>query len=179
MWAILASGPSMSQAVADSVRGKCNVIAVSDCYKLAPWADALVSQDRPWWLYHKPEFAGRKFSGGREKIEGVEQVKYEGIIGTGTNSALLACHVAVTVFKATEIILLGVDMQGSHFFGPHPNVKRNGVELKNTTPQRFEQMKVQFKQWSHPGVSIWNATPNSGLKCFPMRSLDDCLAELA
>lgn len=171
MWAILASGESMSQAVADSVRGRCNVIAVSDAYLLAPWADALVSQDKPWWRHHRPEFAGRKFTGSHwDSIEGVERVSFEGIIGSGTNSALLACHVAVTIFKVTEIILLGVDMRGSHFFGPHPE------PLKNTTPQRFEAMKQQFANWRPKGVTVWNCTEGSDLKCFPMRSLDDCLA---
>ncbi len=173
MWAILASGPSMSQAIADSLRGKCGVIAVSDCYKLAPWADALVSQDKPWWK-HNPEalrFAGRKFTGSHhDKIGEVEQVPFEGIISSGTNSALLACHVAVKFFNAKTILLLGVDMQGTHFFGKHPE------PLKNTTGPRFEVMKKQFAQWSHKGVEVFNCNPDSALKCFPMRSLSDCLA---
>lgn len=166
----------MSQAVADSVRGKCNVIAVSDCYKLAPWADALVSQDRPWWMHHKEaqKFAGRKFTGSHwDSVEGVERVAFEGVIASGTNSALLACHVAVKIFEAKELILLGVDMQGSHFFGPHPE------PLKNTLPRRFEEMKKQFARWPHKGVQVWNATPGSALTCFPMRSLDECLAQPA
>ncbi len=174
-WAILASGPSMSQAVADSVRGRCNVIAVSDCYRLAPWADALVSQDRPWWRYHSEamQFAGRKFSGGAEKIEGTEKVEFEGSIGTGTNSALLACHVAVKVFGANRILLLGVDMGGTHFFGPHPE------PLKNTSTSRFEQMKLQFAHWQHKGVSVINCSPDSALTCFPKATIEDCLSRPA
>ncbi len=65
----------MSLHIAESIRGRCHVIAVSDAYKLAPWADALVSQDRPWWNYHRPEFAGRKFSGGNQAIEGVARAR--------------------------------------------------------------------------------------------------------
>jgi hypothetical protein len=172
-WAILASGPSMSQAIADSVRGRCKVIAVSDCFKLAPWADALVSQDKPWWKFHKPEFSGRKFSGGAENIEGTERVEFEGSIGTGTNSALLACHVAVKVFGAKRILLLGVDMGGTHFFGPHPE------PLKNTKPERFEQMKLQFAHWVHKGVEVFNCSPDSALTCFPKATLEDCLSRPA
>lgn len=59
---ILATGPSMSQAVADSARGFGTVIAVSDAYRLAPWADCLVSADTAWWKHHNPDFAGPKFS---------------------------------------------------------------------------------------------------------------------
>lgn len=49
------------------------VIAVSDAYKMAPWAEALVSADAVWWRYHKPRFEGRKFSIG--KYEGCERLK--------------------------------------------------------------------------------------------------------
>lgn len=178
MWAILASGPSMSQALADSVRGRCNVITVSDVYKLAPWADALVSQDKPWWRFHQEAhgFAGRKFSGAHWDgldVPGLERVPFEAGIQSGTNSALLACEVAVKTFGAKELLLLGVDMKGTHFFGPHP------APLKNTTEQRFEVMKQQFANWRPKGVTVWNCNLDSGLECFPKRSLDECLAGLA
>ena len=64
-WAILGTGPSMSQAVADEARSTVlHVAAVSNAYLLAPWADVLVSSDKQWWLAHPAayEFAGRKFS---------------------------------------------------------------------------------------------------------------------
>jgi hypothetical protein len=163
----------MSQAVADSVRGRCKVIAVSDCYKITPWADALVSQDRPWWMHHKEaqRFAGRKFTGSHwDSVDGVERVAFEGVIASGTNSALLACHVAVKIFEAKELILLGVDMQGSHFFGPHPE------PLKNTLPRRFEEMKKQFARWPHKGVTVVNCTEGSALDCFPKMSLKDVIS---
>lgn len=109
--AVLATGPSMSQAVADSVRGKCKVIAVSDAYLLAPWADILVSSDRAWWRHHKPEFLGRRYSvvdvPGADKLEGVH---------SGLNSGLVAVMAAVQ-FGATRVLLLGFDMGGTHFFG--------------------------------------------------------------
>lgn len=170
-FAILASGPSMSQAVADSVRDRCGVIAVSDSYRLAPWADALVAQDKAWWKFHAGAlaFAGRKFSGA--KVDGVEFVSPSGIVVSGTNSGLLGCHIAVTAYGATRLLLLGLDLQGTHFFGPHP------APLKNTRPDRFDAMCRQFKQWSHKGVTVFNCTPNSRLTCFPMADLDDCLAE--
>lgn len=175
-FAVLATGPSLNQAVVDSVRGRCGVIAVSDAYRLAPWADALVSQDRAWWKHHPEasEFSGRRFIGvPPDQIKGVEQADKTGIITSGTNSGLLACHVAVTVFGATRLLLLGLDLQGSHFFGLHP------APLKNTKPERFAVMRKQFEQWPHKGVDVWNCTPNSSLTCFPFGDLDACLASSA
>lgn len=172
-WAILATGPSMSQAVADSVRGRCKVAAVSDCYKLAPWADMLVSTDAAWWRAH-PEalnFAGEKFSMAPDwkPVEGV--MRAETNFGTGTNSGLLACDIAVRK-GAKRLLLCGFDMGGSHFFGPHP------VGLKNTTPERFESFKRQFGYFRPRGVEILNVTPGSALNCYKRGSLEDCLAEL-
>lgn len=67
------------------MRGKCKVIAVSDSYKLAPWADVLVSSDAAWWRHHNPEFAGRKLSG--VPVNNIERA--EGVV-SGSNSGLIA-----------------------------------------------------------------------------------------
>jgi hypothetical protein len=45
--AVLASGPSMSAAVAESLRW-CHTIAVKHTCRLAPWASMLVALDAPW-----------------------------------------------------------------------------------------------------------------------------------
>lgn len=173
---VIATGESLSQSAVDSVRGRCGVVVVSDAYKLAPWADALVSQDRAWWKHHPEalEFAGRKFIGvPPDTIRGVEQADRTGIITSGTNSGLLGCHVAVSVFGATRLLLLGMDMQGSHFFGPHP------APLKNTKPERFKVMCEQFKRWQHKGVEVINCNRSSALTCFPFGDLYACLAGAA
>lgn len=172
---ILATGPSMSAQLANSVHRKGTiVIAVSDAYRLAPWADALVSQDLAWWNFHKEalDFAGRKFRGPDvrgTKLPGVEIVEPGGIVASGTNSALLATHVAVTFYEAEKVLLLGVHMSGGHFFGQHP------APLKNTTPARFEVMKNQFERYKPRGVKIFNCTPGSELKAYPFRDLCDAL----
>ena len=165
--AILATGPSMSQAVADCVRGRCQVIAVSDAYRLAPWADVLVSSDSAWWRHHNPEFAGRKLSG--VPVKDIEQV--EGNM-SGSNTGLIAIKVAVSM-GAKRILLLGYDMGGTHFFGSHPS------PLKNTTPSRFEVFKKQFAGYKPRGVEIINCTPGSALACYPHMTLEAALAGLA
>lgn len=169
-YVVVATGQSLTAEQLEKVRN-LPCVAVSDAYKLAPWSVAMVSQDRAWWRAH-PEalkFKGRKFSG--SEIEGTEAVKHEGLITTGTNSGLLACHVAVTLLGATSLILLGVDLHGTHYFGPHP------APLRNTQPHRFEQMKKQFRQWKQ-GVPVVNCAPGSALDCFPKASLSEALCQM-
>lgn len=175
-FAILATGPSLTAEQVGAVRGRCGVIAVSDAYRLAPWADAMASQDRAWWKHHPEalEFKGRKFIGvPPDLIPGVEQADTTGLVESGTNSGLMACHVAVTKFGATRLLLLGLDLYGSHFFGKHPE------PLKNTKPERFAVMRKQFAAWPHNGVEVINCTPGSSLECFPKGDIHACLAGIA
>lgn len=170
IFAVLATGPSMSQAVADQVRGRCKVVAVSDAYKLAPWADALASSDAAWWKANPmaAEFVGPKWTAAPDfrKVEGVERFPSA---DNGSNSGLLACQVAVSM-GATKILLCGFDMRGSHFFGPHP------APLKNTQPARFQVFHRQFSRFRPRGVQVLNCTPGSALKHFPMVDLEEALA---
>lgn len=166
-FAVLATGPSLTQCQVDKVSG-LRVIAVSDAYRLAPWAEALVSADKAWWLHHQPEFAGRRFSALR--VPGMETEILDGL-PMGTNSGLQAVHVAVQL-GARRVLLLGFDLGGSHFFGPHPE------PLKNTDsrPGRFEVFKRQFAGYQPRAVEIINCTPGSALGCYPKADLDACLA---
>lgn len=176
---ILATGPSMSQEVANRVAGLGRVIAISDAYTLAPCADALCSSDAAWWRAHPAalEHPGRKFGAMPEHIrpDGVERVA----IDRGSNSGLLALQVAVRVFHAKKVILLGFDMKGSHFFGAHDETKfKFGAQimnLKNTTADRFEVFKRQLGAFQPRGVQIINATPGSALKAYPLMPLEEAL----
>jgi hypothetical protein len=155
----------MSQEIADFVRGKCKVVAVSDCYLLAPWADALVSHDPAWWQHHKEamRFAGRKFCG--RFHPGTEQLPFEAGFTEGCNSGLQGMR-AARIMGATRILLLGFDLSdanGQHFFGAHP------TQLASTTPQRFADHLKQFGKWK--GAAVVNCTPNSALTLFPMGDL--------
>jgi len=164
---ILAPGPSMSQAVADSGRGADVVIAVGNVgLDLAPWADALVAQDRQWWnqFPQAHQFSGRKFS--TRKIDGVEQIECEGLLSSQSNSGAIALIVAQQIFEADEIELHGFDMQGSHYFGKYQE------PLRNTAVTRFAEFQHQFaaigQHLSKRGVRVVNKTPGSALACFEM-----------
>jgi hypothetical protein len=168
-FAILATGPSMSQALVDSLAG-LRLVAVNDACRLAPAAEAIVANDRRWWQAH-PEalrLPGRKFSA--HPPPGVERVEITQHIQTGTNSALLALHVAVRVLGGKRVLLYGLDLsaeRGAHFFGPHP------APMPNTTPDRFNVFRAQFAAYKPTlpkGVEVLNATPGSALQCFPFAS---------
>lgn len=156
----------MSQAVADRVRGRCRVAAVSDAYRLAPWADVLVSTDAAWWAMHADakQFAGEKYTGAPVflPVPGVTRALWS---TPGTNSGLLACK-TVHALGATRILLCGFDMRGSHFFGSHP------PGLGSTAPQRFPALRQQFAEWRPAGVEIINCTPGSALTAYPFSTIE-------
>lgn len=167
-WFVLAPGPSMSQSVADSLKGK-KVCAVSNVFQLAPWADLLVANDRKWWSAypdaHKVE--SRKFSANR--IEGVELVNPH-TFGTSSNSGVLALDV-VRNLGAEKVVMLGFDSQGTHFFGPYTN------GCRNTPERRRHEHRLQFVSWAHANkkVQVVNCTPGSLIDAFPRGELKDHL----
>ncbi|GAB3282618.1 hypothetical protein GCM10027347_58970 [Larkinella harenae] len=165
-YVILATGQSLTEADVEHVRGKSTVIAVSDAYRLAPWADMLVSRDTAWWTQH-PEakaFKGRKISY-HDDHRDIEQIRPIGA-PVSCNSGLYAMFIARDL-GASKIILLGFDLHGTHFFGPHP------APLNNTSKERFAHFIRQFRYWRGPEVI--NCTPNSALTQFPYQPLREVL----
>lgn len=179
-FAILCTGPSLSQAVADSVR-RLPAVAVNAAGvdvinsltgevvpAIAPWATALAANDSAFWTVFPQalQFAGRRFSanniGGVERLTGVSP---------GHCSGVLALEAAKHM-GATRVLLLGCDMQGTHYFGPYSHSK-----LKNTTDPRRKIHMVQFAQWGkwNPGIEVINCTPGSALQCFPSSTLEAAL----
>jgi hypothetical protein len=171
-WVVAATGSSLSQEDLDYVRGKCKLVVISDAYRLAPWADALVSYDAAWWNHHKEALA---FEGDKVSARTVHGVKrwMHSEMENGCNSGLMGMYYAKGA-GASRIILLGFDMHGTHFFGKHPE-EINGKEtrLKNTPPQRFEVFKKQFRRFY--GCEVINCTQGSALDCFKIRPLRDVI----
>lgn len=171
MFAVLCTGPSLSQAVVDSVRGM-RVIAVNNAYEMAPWAEALAANDMAWWK-HNPkarDFAGRKFT--TNVLPGVERVISSGVL-TESCSGVLGLEVAkiIGAIPGDPIYLFGVDFHGSHYFGEYTN------GLKNTTDARRKIHAKQFENWAkaNPRYTVFNATPGSALRAFPMARLENVL----
>jgi len=169
MFAVLATGPSLTQSAADSVRDLRRVV-VNDAYRLAPDAEALVANDAAWWREH-PEaksFRGDKYCGA--DVPGLQRISKVQGIDTATNSGLCGLHIAI-LRGATRVLLFGLDLHdrnGLHFFGPH-------LRNKNPTPSRFSIFLDQFAAYPVPkNVEVLNCTPGSALIRFPFAESVPC-----
>lgn len=173
LWVVLATGESMSQVLADSVRGRARVAVVNGCWELAPWADLLAANDRKWWAAYPQahRFAGRKVSA--VKIDGVDRVSAPPLVDQNSNSGVLALE-AIRSMGGRRILLCGVHCKGGHYFGPYTN------GLKNTKPPRFAIFRMQYARWARArqDVQVINCTPDSALDCFPRGRLEDHLPSL-
>jgi hypothetical protein len=148
-------------------------VAVGNAYAIAPWAKALVACDKTWWENH-PEaraFPGEKwcaYAGGA----GVQRIPPKDGINTNTNSGLLGLHYAIVRGEAKRVLLLGIDMQGSHYFGRYTN------GCVNTEPSRFTFFLKQFADYQPripAGVTVINCSPQSALEIFQKMTFDEAL----
>lgn len=169
---VLATGESLSPEQVARVKSArddrgCKAVAVSNAYQLAPWAEAMVANDMRWWRQHPDalQFVGRKFCGA--DYRGTEQLPPTPMFPPGTNSGLQAMRVAL-MLGATRILLLGLDMKGTHYFGNHP------ATLKNSTTADYQRMLSQFQRW-RSDAEVINCSPGSALKCFKTANLTEVL----
>ena len=169
IFAVLATGQSLNQAVVDTLRDRVKVVAVSNAYQFAPWADALASCDASWWKNNREalDFKGRKFTTAPD-WQGLSELERVPGVNSGTNSGLLGLMVAVQL-GATRILMVGYDMRGTHFFGPHP------APLRNPSAARFEAFKKQFERYKPKGVDIVNVTEGSHLMAYSRMDLAEAL----
>lgn len=191
----LGSGPSLTAVDVNYCRDKARVIAVNDAYKLALWADVLYACDHKWWGWASKNYKGQhphfkacvahttghkyglKPYPGVRLLRGNEPGTEYGLsldpraLRTGFNSGYQAINLAVHL-GAARIVLLGYDMRvdhrkrsRDHFFGQHPDHSIPPVQACLTA------FKTLIKPLAEAGVEIVNCTPDSALKCFPMRPL--------
>lgn len=203
--AVLASGPSMSQAVADAVKGRCKVIAVNNQGidtvvddvlhpALAPWADILYAADRRWWIENQKNartFAGIKVT--IEPVGGSERLHFDDVfilknagkdvlfdprpthLGGGGNSGFHAVHLAAHL-GATKILLCGFDMKAGPT-GQHWFGEHPWCrDLKMCFDIFIDRFERSANAFRKQGVQIINCTPDSALKCFPFMTIEEALA---
>lgn len=184
----IGTGPSLTQADVDYVRGKARVLAINDAFKLALWADALYGCDGQWWEWNKGarDFKGMKFGMTVRKghFRDVVRMRNAGTKGlclepdglcTGRNSGYQAINLAVH-FGAARILLLGYDMSRdrngrSHFFGEHP---------KRANPSPYPAFRQLFPTLVKPlaalGIEVINCTRRTELTTFPCVPLEEALS---
>jgi hypothetical protein len=181
--AVLASGPSMSAQAADKVhQRRLATVVVNNTFALAPWADILYAADSSWWNHTS---GARSFDGLKvscEEVPGILRLRNAGRIGytdepdcvhTYGNSGAQAIQIAAKA-GASRILLLGFDMQGTHWHGSHPLPLRNSSQqLMRDWCEQMAQLATALAQRS---IQVLNCTPGSALTCFPMASLERVLA---
>ena len=181
--AILASGPSMSQEIADRVgRSAVRTIAINTTFQLAPWADMLYAADGMWWDRHWKHAKG--FQGLKVTIEpnfkpellmlGNDKAGTSGFtddptkVRSGSNSGYQAICIAALA-GAKKISLYGFDMKSidnkHHWHGVHVSPLRNhGESMYGRWLKNFEALAPEMTK---RGIEVINCTPGSALKVFP------------
>jgi sugar phosphate isomerase/epimerase len=185
--AVLASGFSMSQAVADQVHAAgISAIAINNTYRLAPWAYMLYAADAAWWRENPQawDFKGLKVS--VEEFKGVLRLQASGPTGfdpdprrvrTGGNSGYQAVHIAAHA-GAARVLLCGFNMGGDHWHPEHAApLRETPREIYATWIQRLEGLADTLKL---RGIEVLNCTPDSAIKGIPTAdlafALEDCHA---
>lgn len=170
--AVICTGQSVTQADVDLLRGKCKVVVVSDAYKLAPWADAMVSQDLKWWRAHPEcDFAGPRFCGYFQDLPQYNAKRlWRAGLASGGNSGCLGLIAADELFKPSKILLLGADLHGTHYFGKHTR-----ADLTNTDDNKFARMIRQYSNFRK--LPIVNCSMISKLPYWPKMTVKDALSE--
>jgi hypothetical protein len=194
--AVLASGPSMSLDVAEFVRGKCRVIAVSNQGipnevggvlrpALAPWADMLYASDLKWWMHYKAHalaFEGLKVTIRTvlpfKEVLSLEQSRNVPFdprpthLVSGGNSGYQAVHIAAQR-GAGRILLCGFDMRHvgncKHWFGAHSGKLNTAMNYK----QWIDNFSALAADLTARGVRLVNCTPRSALRGIPFTPLEE------
>lgn len=158
-WALLAPGPSARAEDAELARDSgYNVGCVSNAFELAPWCKFIAASDSRWWhkhasaLEHHTKFCTSPIPAGGHVVD---------MIGGCVNSGVLALEVAKKM-GATQILLLGFDMHGTHFFGRYTN------GLTNTSEDRRKVHLREYAAWAkdNADIEVINCTHGSVLDCF-------------
>lgn len=188
---VAATGMGLTDAVAHRLTSRAvNCIAVNDAVFKLSRAQILYAADSAWWRHHR---GAMKFEGERWSVLDVEEpyrsnklqvareydiILLDGkeqkgfshdrrILSLGRNSGFQAVNLAMHL-GAKRIVLVGFNMSGPHYFGPHP------LPLRNSLAESFIS-NFEAAVGSHPGIEILNATPGSKLKCYPTVELEDVI----
>ena len=172
---IMASGLSMCREDANLVnrwRGDGRkAIAINNTFELAPWADIIYACDARWWdkrIEEVRQVCTGELWAYEENKHGIKRAELK---KTGGNSGYQAARLAITEFGASRLILLGYDMQGSHWHEDH------GEGFHNPNENHFKQwigwMCLLAREF--PEVEIINASRQTAIECLPRLSLEAAL----
>jgi hypothetical protein len=191
----LASGPSLTRAVADRLRDAgARAIVVNSSCALAPWADVLYFTDSGWYEPRRELVANwtgavvsMSRTAKRELPDKVNRVEGQGdpmgppsfargrsVIQQGRSSGHTAVSLAIAM-GAARVVLVGYDMRvvdGRE----HHHAEYSGAR---DLDQYAREFVPAFNGWRAAaeavGAEIVNATPGSAVTEFPFVDLEDML----
>lgn len=204
--AVLGGGPSMSPAIAASVRGRCRVIAVNNCAvdtvdakggahaAVAPWADVLYAADLKWWNVNRA--AAEAFAGIRvtitpngytdftPEIDGVRVLGNSGPQGFDDRLDHLRTgwnsgYQALHLaahLGVRRVLLLGFDMHADNGEHWHGD-HRWRPGYESRYPLFINAFRKGAPEFARRGVQVINCTAGSALKCFPMATVEEGLSD--
>lgn len=192
---IVATGPSARSSEVGYLRDdpRAKVFAIKEAaVDLCPWAHAAYGCDWPWWVYRKglPLFGGLKFAWDKKVHDRYADVfsvdldaEYDQLlldeplkIGCGGNSGFQALNLALQ-FGARQVILVGFDLHGYHYYGRNSWNKANNPD------------ETGFKRWTRAfegtipslksiGAEVLNASRSSRLECYKKVDLREAVEEI-
>lgn len=173
----IASGPSLTQADCDAVRGQACIVT-NTSFRLAPWADVVIGFDAAWWrLYHaevEVTCRGRRMTLSRGACWGAESLADVPWFTSFHNSGACAIGLALAG-RAARVVLLGYDCQRTggrtHWHGDHPAALSNAASLERW-PRLFRTVALRAQA---AGVPVLNASRATALACFPRVTLSEVL----
>ncbi len=167
VWALIAPGPSATAAdVARVAAANIPIGSIGNAFQLTESPAFIAAADAAWWRKY-PEakkLPGKKFS--IHEVRGVERIRVPG--WSICNSGVLGLECAKQE-GATQILLIGFDMHGSHFFGKYTNGLANTNEIK-----RKLHLK-QYADWAskNPEINVVNCTTGSRITCFGFGTIEE------
>lgn len=190
----IASGPSLTQADVDHVRGRARVLVVNDNWRKAPWADVHYGADGAWWELYWPEIRAHtrceRWTMGAKTAEelglnlahrldgcGLSDVRGRIYLGqvpgnpqANSDSGFHAIQLAYQ-YGAQRIVLLGYDLQHTagkaHWFGDHPDGFNNAPNIQGWRP-KYDYLA---RLLADAGVELINCTRQTALTAVPRRDL--------
>jgi len=187
---VMGSGPSLNAEDAAAVKHLPRIVT-NATYRMAPDADVIYGSDCEFWIHDAykdvAQCGGLKVT--TERMPGirpntppfVKVLRNGGPIGysddpgeirTGASSGYAAVHLAA-LGGAKRILLLGLDMTGGHWHGPHPSGLGNpGPSLHSRWIKFFNGLADALGRRK---VEVLNCSPVSALDCFQKVRLCDAL----
>lgn len=179
--AVIASGPSLTQADCDAVRDSgWRTIVTNTTYEMCPWADVLYGFDSKWWNKHgeaAQHFKGEKLTRTLEgRRFGASSLYLQGWLPCFLNSGADSISLAV-VAGAARVVLLGCDAARTggktHWHGDHPKGLNNANSISEW-PKRFA-LAGRFAASNN--VEVINCSRETVLTCFTRLPLEKVLSE--